>query len=104
MTAFHVDAPPLIASSITRCPGAFVSSFRVHRLDIENALRSTSVEVSRTSSLQAVRAMRHYMHFRQIGADQIATVVHLRRVPLRTIAVELLLPFHHIGVASVFFY
>src|ERR1700730_3444002 len=38
------------------------------------------------------------------GADQVAAIVHLRRVPFRTVSVELLLPFHHIGVAPVFFY
>src|ERR1700730_4322847 len=33
---------------------------------------------------------------RQIGADQIATIVHLGCIPPGTVAVELLLPFHHV--------
>jgi hypothetical protein len=42
-------------------------------------------------------------HLWQIGADQVTAIMQLRRVPFRTVAVELLLPFHHVGVASVFF-
>ena len=40
-------------------------------------------------------------HLRQIGTDQVAAIVQLRRVPLRAVAVELLFPFHHVGVAPV---
>ena len=41
-------------------------------------------------------------HLRQIRADQVTAIVHLERVPLGAVAVELLLPFHHVGVAPVF--
>jgi hypothetical protein len=41
-------------------------------------------------------------HLRQIGAEQIASLLQLGGVPLRAIAIELLLPFHHVGLAPVF--
>jgi hypothetical protein len=40
-------------------------------------------------------------HLRQIGTDQVAAIVQLWRVPLWAVAVELLLPFHHVGAAAV---
>ena len=35
------------------------------------------------------------------GADQVTPIVHLGSIPFRTVAVELFLPFHHVGVAPV---
>jgi hypothetical protein len=40
-------------------------------------------------------------HLRQIGADQVAAIVHVRRVPFNAVTVGLLFPFHHVGVAAV---
>jgi hypothetical protein len=36
------------------------------------------------------------------GPYQVAAIVYLGRIPLGTVAVELFLPFHHVGAASVF--
>ena len=36
-------------------------------------------------------------------ADQVAAFVHSWRIPLRAVAVELLFPFYHVGIAPVFF-
>jgi hypothetical protein len=44
---------------------------------------------------------RALQRLRQIGADQVAAVMQLRLVPLRAVAVRLLLPFHHVGFAPV---
>jgi hypothetical protein len=41
-------------------------------------------------------------HLRQIRAYQVATFVQAECIALRTIAVELLPPFHHVGFAAVF--
>ena len=40
-------------------------------------------------------------HLRQVGAVHVAAIVQLRRIPLRTVTIELLFPFHHAGLASV---
>jgi hypothetical protein len=40
-------------------------------------------------------------HLRQIRADQVTAIVHLERVPLGAVPIELLFPFHHVGHAAV---
>src|SRR5262245_42654409 len=39
-------------------------------------------------------------YLRQIGTDQVAAIVQLRCVPLRTVAGQRLPPFHHTAVAT----
>jgi hypothetical protein len=41
-------------------------------------------------------------HLRQIRTNQVAAIMHLRRVPPRAVAIEVVAPFHHLAIAPVF--